>query len=144
MYSSIMTPVCTETPNSARKPTPEETLKLVCVDQKSEQTADGRHGNVDENEDRPLAGVEHGVKNDEDSDDGDGQHKHQPARGALLALVLAGPVDLVARWQLNLIVYLYDRLFDGAAQIAVAHAVLDGDIALATLPVHLFCTIFSL
>ena len=26
-----MTPVWTETPNSARKPTPEETLKLVCV-----------------------------------------------------------------------------------------------------------------
>ena len=27
----MITPVCTETPNSARKPTPEETLKLVCV-----------------------------------------------------------------------------------------------------------------
>jgi hypothetical protein len=27
----MMTPVCTDTPNSARKPTPEETLKLVPV-----------------------------------------------------------------------------------------------------------------
>ena len=29
MYSSMITPVCTETPNSARNPTPEETLKFV-------------------------------------------------------------------------------------------------------------------
>ena len=31
MYSSMMTPVCTDTPKSARKPTPEETLKFVPV-----------------------------------------------------------------------------------------------------------------
>ena len=31
MYSSMMTPVCTETPNRARIPTPDETLKFVCV-----------------------------------------------------------------------------------------------------------------
>src|SRR3974377_813290 len=31
MYSSMITPVCTETPNKARKPTPEDTLKFVCV-----------------------------------------------------------------------------------------------------------------
>ncbi len=31
MYSSMMTPVCTETPKSARNPTPEETLKFVPV-----------------------------------------------------------------------------------------------------------------
>lgn len=31
MYSTIITPICTDTPNSARKPTPDETLKLVPV-----------------------------------------------------------------------------------------------------------------
>src|SRR6202044_2827191 len=31
VYSSIMTPVCTDTPKSARKPTPEDTLKFVPV-----------------------------------------------------------------------------------------------------------------
>src|SRR5208283_3599852 len=31
MYSSMMTPVCTVTPNNARNPTPDETLKLVWV-----------------------------------------------------------------------------------------------------------------
>ena len=31
MYSSMMTPVCTETPKSARNPTSDETLKLVPV-----------------------------------------------------------------------------------------------------------------
>ncbi len=31
MYSTMMTPVCTDTPNSARNPTPEDTLKFVPV-----------------------------------------------------------------------------------------------------------------
>jgi hypothetical protein len=31
MNSIMMTPVCTETPNSARKPTADETEKFVCV-----------------------------------------------------------------------------------------------------------------
>jgi hypothetical protein len=31
MYSSMMTPVWTQTPNSARKPPPDETLKFACV-----------------------------------------------------------------------------------------------------------------
>ena len=31
MYSSMITPVCTATPKSARNPTPEETLKWVPV-----------------------------------------------------------------------------------------------------------------
>ena len=31
MYSTMITPVCTETPNSARNPTPDDTLKLVPV-----------------------------------------------------------------------------------------------------------------
>jgi hypothetical protein len=35
MYSSIMTPVCTDTPNSAKKPTPEDTLKLVPVSRRA-------------------------------------------------------------------------------------------------------------
>ena len=43
MYSSMMTPVCTETPKSARKPTPEDTLKWVPVMQQREQTAERGH-----------------------------------------------------------------------------------------------------
>ena len=35
MNSIMMTPVCTETPKSARKPTAEETEKLVCVRNKA-------------------------------------------------------------------------------------------------------------
>ena len=31
MYSSMITPVCTDTPNSARNPTPDDTLKCVPV-----------------------------------------------------------------------------------------------------------------
>lgn len=27
----MITPICTDTPNRARKPTPEETLKFACV-----------------------------------------------------------------------------------------------------------------
>ena len=32
MYSTMITPVCTETPKSARNPMPDDTLKLVPVE----------------------------------------------------------------------------------------------------------------
>ena len=44
MYSSMMTPVCTETPNSARKPTPEETLKCVPVISSASRPPSAGHG----------------------------------------------------------------------------------------------------
>ena len=50
---------------------------------------------------------------------------------ALLGFVLAGPVDLVAGGELDLFRDLGDGLFDGGAEVAVADAVLDGDVALA-------------
>ena len=75
---------------------------------------------------------------------GDRKHQHEPPRRALLALVLAGPIDLVARGQLHLFVDLSNRLFDGAAEIAVANAVLDGNIALTALAVDLFGAVFGL
>ena len=74
----------------------------MCGKKQREQAADWRHGDVDEDEQRPLAGVEHRVEDDEDEDERDGQHEHEAAGGALLALVLAGPVDLVAGGQLDL------------------------------------------
>jgi hypothetical protein len=55
----------------------------------------------------------------------------QPRVRALLALVFALPVNVIAARKLNLsLVYLLDGLLDGAAQVAAAHAVLDGDVAL--------------
>ena len=62
-----------------------------------------------------------------------GQHQHEAPRRALLALVLTGPVDLVAGRQLYLFVDLANGFFDGAAEVAVANAVFDGDVALTAL-----------
>ena len=73
MYSSMMTPVCTDTPKSARKPTPEATLKNVCGDQESHQPADARHGHRGKNQQGPFGRAEHGVENDEDEQDGDAE-----------------------------------------------------------------------
>src|SRR5271170_3744326 len=106
--------------------------------QESEEAAEGSHRDVDEDEQGPLAGVEHGVKDDEDEEDGNRQNQHQSSRRPLLALVLAGPVDLVAGGQLDLSVDFADGFFDGRAQVAVADTVLDSDVALATLAVDLF------
>ncbi len=126
-----MTPVSTETPKRARKPTPVETLKLVCVSSSASRPPTGRHGYGAEDEQRPFAGVEHHVEDDEDEDERDGEDEHQAARGALLALVFAGPVDFVAGGKLDLRVDLANGFFDGGAEVAIAHAVLDGDVALA-------------
>ena len=68
----------------------------------------------------------------------------EAARAALLALVLAGPVEVVADRELDLLVDLVDGLADGAAEVAVAHAVLDGDVAAAAFAVDLFGAVFDL
>ncbi len=87
--------------------------------------------------------MEHGVEEDEDEQDGDGQDEHEAARGALLALVFAGPVDLVAGGQLDLVVDGADGFFDGGAEVAVADGVLDGDVALAGFAIDLFGAVFG-
>ena len=102
------------------------------------------HGDGEEDEQGPLAGVEHHVEQDEDDDQRNGQHQHEAARGALLAGILTGPVDLVARRQRDLGVDLADGLFDGGAEVATAHAVLDGDVTLAGLAVDLFGPVLGL
>ena len=52
---------------------------------------------------------------------------------ALLALVFARPIDVVAGGKLHLCVDLGDGFLHGAAQIAAANAVFDGDVALVRL-----------
>ena len=52
------------------------------------------------------------------------------ASARLLALVFALPVDVIPARQLHLRVDLLDGFFHRAAQVAAAHAVLDGDVAL--------------
>ena len=123
-----MTPVCTDTPNSARKPTPEETLKLVPVNQKSQQTANGSDGNVRHNQQRPFEGLEHRVKNDEDDEDGDREYDQQALVGSLLACVFSLPIDVISEGQFDLFVYFLDGFFDRAAEVAAADAVFDGNI----------------
>ena len=66
-----------------------------------------------------------------------GSTSMQAVGRALLAFILSGPVDLVSRGQFDLIVDLADGLFDGRAEVAIAHTVLDGDVALAGFAVDL-------
>ena len=52
-YATRITPVCTETPKSARKPTPDETEKFVLVSKQREQATEGRRDeHVHEDEQR--------------------------------------------------------------------------------------------
>jgi hypothetical protein len=104
----------------------------------------GAMATLAEDQQRPLEGAEHGVEDDmKMSRMVMGQTIMQAARAALLALVLAGPVDLVAGRELDLLVDLGDGLFDGGAEVAVADAVLDGDVALAAFAVDLFGAVFA-
>ena len=52
-----------------------------------------------------------------------GHDDQQSCLGALLALVLARPFDVVKRWQLHPLVDLAHGFFHGAAQVTAAHAV---------------------
>ena len=96
MYSTMMTPVWTETPNSARNPTPEETLKFTSGEIQREQAADGRHRDVGQNQQRPFHGREHRVENDEDQQQRERHDDRQAALRALCAFVLARPIDVIA------------------------------------------------
>ena len=98
-------------------------------DVQSEQTADPRHGHVDQMEAGPLCGSKGGINDQEDEEDGRGHDDHQPCLGAFLALILARPFDAVKRWQLYLLLDLAHGFLHRAAQITAAHAVVDGDIA---------------
>src|SRR5580698_8161708 len=112
--------------------------------QESEQAAKGSHRDIDKDKQSPLAGVEHGVKDDKDDENRNRKHQHEPPRRTFLTGVLSGPVDLVAGGQLYLRVDLADRLLHRTAKIAVADAVLDGYVTLASLAVDLFGTVFGL
>ncbi len=101
-------------------------------------------GHVGQNQQGPLERVEHAIQDHEDQQHGDRKHEHQTPRTALLARVLTGPVEVVAGRHGDLLVDLGDSLLHGTAEIAVAHAVLDGDEAAAALAVYLLCAVGDL
>src|SRR6266481_5752085 len=76
----------------------------------------------------PIPRTEHRVKNDENSQDRQRKYDHEALLRTLLALVFAGPVNVIADGELNLLVHLLDGLFDRAAEVAATDAVLDRDI----------------
>src|SRR6516225_808288 len=97
--------------------------------QQRQHTANRSHGNAAHDQQRPFEGIELRVQNDEDQQNGDGDDDLQPLVGALLAFVLAGPVEAVAFRKLHLLIDFRHRLLHRAAEVAAPHAVLDGDIA---------------
>jgi hypothetical protein len=110
----MITPVCTETPNRARNPTPEETLKLVCVISSASKPPNAREHHVDENQQRPFERSKHAVENEEDQQDRKRNDDQQSPFGALFTLVLTFPVNVIPARQLNLGAYILDRFLDGA------------------------------
>ena len=124
-----MTPVCTDTPKSARKPTPEATLKKVCGKQKSQQPADACHSHRDQNEQGPFGRAKHGVENDEDEQDGDRNDHQQSGFGSHLAFVFSHPFEVIASRQVHILVDLGYGFPDGGPQVPVTHLEPDGNIA---------------
>ena len=94
MYSSMMTPVCTETPKSARKPTPDETLMCVPVASSASKPPSGAiatfaminstHFTV-LNMVKRIMQITRSVI---------GTTMHQAPRRSLRAFIFAGPIDL--------------------------------------------------
>ena len=78
---------------------------------------------------RPFERFEHGVQNDEDDENGDGKHDQQALVGSLLAGVFALPVESVPVGNLTCWFTFADRFFHGAAEVASADAVFNGNIA---------------
>ena len=85
----------------------------------------------------PLVRAEHGVEDEENDQNGDGNDEGHALVGALLARVFAGPLQVIAGGQLHVVLDLVDGFFDRRSQVAAAHGVLDGDVALACLAIDL-------
>ena len=107
-------------------------------EEERQRAADGGHDDRNQNQHGPLVGAEHGVENQEDGQHRDGNDEGHALVGALLAFVFAGPLQVVAGGQSDVVLHLADGLFHGRAQIAAAHGVLDGDVTLAALAIDLF------
>ena len=103
MYSSMITPVCTETPKRARNPTPLDTLKCVPVRSSASRPPRGAMATLARIRQRPFRGLKHGVENNENQEQSDRQHEHQPFRRPFLAFVFAGPVQVISGGQLHLL-----------------------------------------
>ena len=138
MYSSMMTPVCTETPNSARKPDAGRHAEMGVGDQQRQQAAERRHGHVGQHQHRPLERVEHGVEDHEDHQDRDGHDHHQAGVASASGFRIRRPnrcgslSGSFTCWPT-----LRDGFFHRAAQVAPAHAVLDGHVARVAFAVDL-------
>ena len=65
MYSTMITPIWTETPNSARKPRPDETLKWVPVTSRLRNPPSGDERDHGENQANPLPRAECGIQDEE-------------------------------------------------------------------------------
>lgn len=115
MYSTMITPICTEAPKSA-KSRPRTDAEVRPREIEREEPADGRDEDIHQDQCRPFGRAERVINDGKNQEDGKRHDEHQPAHRTLLALVFPGPVELVARRQRDLLRYFTDRLLDGAAQ----------------------------
>ena len=89
----MMTPVCTDTPNKRQKSDARRHAEIGAGPKQRQQPAHRRHGDVHQNQAGPLHRFEHSVENEENQQQRQRNDEHQAALRALLAGVLAGPVD---------------------------------------------------
>ncbi len=124
-----MTPVSTDTPKSAKNPTPEDTLRCVPVSSSASNPPIGAIATFAQNQRRPFRRPKHHVQNNENHQQRNRHHNRQPPLRSLLALILAGPIDVIADRQFHLLLHQPHGLFDRAAQVAPADAVFDCHVA---------------
>src|ERR1035438_3378045 len=110
-------------------------------DEQTEKSAHGRKRHNGENQEDPLPRTKRRIEDERHQQQGYWHDERQPPVGALLALVLAGPVQVIALGKRDLVSDLVNRLADGAAQVAAAHAVLDGNVAGVSLAVDCGSTV---
>jgi ABC-type uncharacterized transport system ATPase component len=96
----------TETPKSARKPTAEETEKLVCVRNSASGPPMEAMTTLIRISMAHFEGAEHGVEDEKNGQHGDGNDDRHALVGALLALVFAGPLQVIAGGQLHVVLTL--------------------------------------
>ena len=111
--------------------------------QQGQHASNRRRGQGRHDQQRPIEGTERRIEKQDNQQDGNRNNQRQPGIGALLAGVFARPLQGVAQGQLHFLAYVVDGIPHRAAQVAAAHAVLDGDIARVVFAVNHGGAIFN-
>src|SRR5579863_3262587 len=104
--------------------------------QERQKTSNGGHDQIRQVQAGPFGRAERCVDDHKYEKYGERHNEEKARLSSLLAFVFTLPIDVISAGQLNLCPDLLNRFFDGAAEVAAPHTILDGNVPLISFAVN--------